>query len=336
MNVVDKVLTEWAFRCKKGYPDLNNPDDMKILKEIYAEYGIVMEASNEASGDAESELIGFLGKKKAQEVMKRPLYQSATVSDFVSDPQKYVDAFSDLFELFKKNVSGKGEVIPLVAIKGAKTGGNLEKDIIAPGGVVIEVKDLGSRTELSTGSKGNPKGTVFAKHFETFMKYLSAYDTSKKYEEFINSNEASWQKGSLPGNFFKQIYEVIADIKNTTQSYKYIKIGGNRYAIKPGQEYTISIDKEGNLLTQLPQAEEQKVASSKLKSHPWVENPDSIAEDIKAVRKQALEGIDYFLLYRNKKPIIVAKEDFDKEFTFLRFALSSLRLVYNVEKVTEN
>ena len=43
MNVVDKVLTEWAYRCKKGYPDTNNPDDMKILKEIYSKYGIIME-----------------------------------------------------------------------------------------------------------------------------------------------------------------------------------------------------------------------------------------------------------------------------------------------------
>lgn len=335
MNVVDKILTEWAYRCKKGYPDVNNPDDMKVLRELYSEYGIVMEAGSEESGDAESELIGFLGKERAQEVMKRPLYQSATVSDFIKDPQKYVDAFSDLFELFKKNVSGKGEVIPLVAIKGAKTGGNLEKDILAPGGVVIEVKDLSSGTELSTGSKGNPKGTVFAQHFETFMKYLAAYDTSKKYEEFINSYQTSWQKGSLRGSFFKQIYEVIADIRSTAQTYKYIKIGGNKYAIKPGQEYTITINKDGNLVTPLPKAEEQSVASSKLKNHPWVENPDNIAEDIKAVRKQALEGIDYFLLYKNKKPIIIAKEDFDKEFTFLRFALSSLRLVYNGEKVTE-
>ena len=43
MNVVDKIVTEWSFRCKKGYPDMNNPDDMKILKEIYLEYGIVLE-----------------------------------------------------------------------------------------------------------------------------------------------------------------------------------------------------------------------------------------------------------------------------------------------------
>ena len=35
MNVVDKVLTEWAFRCKKGYPDVNNPDDLAILNTLF-------------------------------------------------------------------------------------------------------------------------------------------------------------------------------------------------------------------------------------------------------------------------------------------------------------
>jgi len=52
MSVIDKVVSEWAFRCKKGYPDMNNPDDMKILKEIYSEYGIVMEAVTVQKGTA--------------------------------------------------------------------------------------------------------------------------------------------------------------------------------------------------------------------------------------------------------------------------------------------
>lgn len=43
MSVIDKIVNEWAFRCKKGYPDINNPDDVKILKEIYSQFGIVME-----------------------------------------------------------------------------------------------------------------------------------------------------------------------------------------------------------------------------------------------------------------------------------------------------
>lgn len=35
MNTVDKVLTEWAYRCKKGYPDINNPDDVRILNTLF-------------------------------------------------------------------------------------------------------------------------------------------------------------------------------------------------------------------------------------------------------------------------------------------------------------
>lgn len=35
MSVVDKILTEWAFRCKKGYPDMNNPEDIKVFEQIF-------------------------------------------------------------------------------------------------------------------------------------------------------------------------------------------------------------------------------------------------------------------------------------------------------------
>ena len=51
--MIDKIVTEWAFRCKKGYPDINNPEDMKILKEMYSEYRIVMEESKEQKEEEE-------------------------------------------------------------------------------------------------------------------------------------------------------------------------------------------------------------------------------------------------------------------------------------------
>ena len=35
MNVVDKILTEWAYRCKKGYPDIDNPEDLAILDNLF-------------------------------------------------------------------------------------------------------------------------------------------------------------------------------------------------------------------------------------------------------------------------------------------------------------
>ena len=68
MSTVDKIVTEWAFRCKKGYPDMNNPDDMKILKEIYSEFGIVMEEEKPKEEVVYSvdDLIALLQDRKSQ------------------------------------------------------------------------------------------------------------------------------------------------------------------------------------------------------------------------------------------------------------------------------
>lgn len=35
MKVIDKLVMEWAYRCKKGYPDMNNPDDLRIFEQIF-------------------------------------------------------------------------------------------------------------------------------------------------------------------------------------------------------------------------------------------------------------------------------------------------------------
>jgi len=66
MSVVDKIVNEWAFRCKKGYPDLENPDDMKILKEIYSEFGIVLEAKKDEE-EQEVEDDDFLEDEEEQD-----------------------------------------------------------------------------------------------------------------------------------------------------------------------------------------------------------------------------------------------------------------------------
>ena len=37
---IDALLSEWAYRCKKGYPDMDSPSDLAILKSILKEQGI--------------------------------------------------------------------------------------------------------------------------------------------------------------------------------------------------------------------------------------------------------------------------------------------------------
>ena len=37
---IDSLLTEWAYRCEKGYPDMDSPSDLRVLKTILKEQGI--------------------------------------------------------------------------------------------------------------------------------------------------------------------------------------------------------------------------------------------------------------------------------------------------------
>lgn len=35
MKLIDKVILEWSYRTKKGYPDLNNPEDLKVFESTF-------------------------------------------------------------------------------------------------------------------------------------------------------------------------------------------------------------------------------------------------------------------------------------------------------------
>lgn len=35
MNLIDKVILEWSYRTKKGYPDINNEEDMRLFESMF-------------------------------------------------------------------------------------------------------------------------------------------------------------------------------------------------------------------------------------------------------------------------------------------------------------
>lgn len=325
MDLLDKVIQEWSVKTDKGYPDVNSKEDMDLFKSMF---GFRLD-ENTSEPDIVQELRRHLDNQKVKEIIERPLYQSATVEEFIKSPKKYINQFIDLFDLYKKNVSGKGELIPLAAIKDAKTGGNLEKDIIGPNGKVIEVKDLVTGNKFSLGSFSNPRRSKFGEHLEVFMKQLKIYDIDGKYRSFIEYYEDQWFKGGYSGKALEETYRIAKQLKEKTTSINYIKIGGIHYAIQPNKEYTLKIDTEGQPVADLPKAEDYKIASTKLKNHPWVIDPNKIEEDLLDLRNAALKGIDYFLLYQNKEPIIISKSEFDKYLKPYRIALSSLHVILN-------
>jgi hypothetical protein len=78
-NVIDKLLLEWSWRCEKGYPDINNPADKKVLDKLLAEYGVSLDNIKNKLQEQEEDLIkhdtteGDLENlRKALEEIKEP------------------------------------------------------------------------------------------------------------------------------------------------------------------------------------------------------------------------------------------------------------------------
>ena len=35
MDVIERAILEWSYRTKKGYPDLDNKEDLKIFESLF-------------------------------------------------------------------------------------------------------------------------------------------------------------------------------------------------------------------------------------------------------------------------------------------------------------
>ena len=61
---IDNLVNEWAYRCEKGYPDMDSPSDLRVLKSILKEQGISLsqfqEQEEKEEGPSKKELIDLL------------------------------------------------------------------------------------------------------------------------------------------------------------------------------------------------------------------------------------------------------------------------------------
>jgi hypothetical protein len=97
-NVIDKLLLEWSWRCEKGYPDINNPADKKVLDKLLAEYGIT---------------LGSI-KKKLQEQEE----ESITIDTLIDLIKSRKDSFDqDFINRLYKSIKTKGMKISTKIVK---------------------------------------------------------------------------------------------------------------------------------------------------------------------------------------------------------------------------
>ena len=59
MNVIDKILNEWSYRCHDGIVDINDPKKKAILDEIFKEYNV--DLLKEDQDDSLANIFSYIG-----------------------------------------------------------------------------------------------------------------------------------------------------------------------------------------------------------------------------------------------------------------------------------
>lgn len=315
MNVVDKIVTEWAFRCKKGYPDTKNPDDMKILKEIYSEFGIVMEEEDQPTIDAPNfnliplpqddrdaiiEIYNNLSENQQRAFNQN--YRKYTLTQFITNSKKLATVFAPFFEISKKKGRGRGEFIPLLAIAKATSGGTEDKDILI-GSDIMEVKELDRSRKFLTGKSGSIRKSNFSKAIETFCKYLDNLQIEPGSNELVDKvlgyYEQEYVSSNVSETFIQNIIRVSRELEtlhtgDIIQDTEYIKIGDRRFEI-PQKEggYT-----PGDIITVGKEIQSTEISLQKLRKHEITKNPEILYEYFNEIVDRYLSQIGYFCLYR--------------------------------------
>lgn len=188
MNITDKLVTEWAFRCKKGYPDMNNPEDLEVLREIYAEYGIIMEADEDSSSK---------DRKQRTAPTKLPLAQyHGQYIPIVGKTGEKLYVKKEDFDEKTKQVKPNAKYYKLEPKgKGAGIYQNIYKEVPPTTGASSQV----SKTDSEEESTNNEKAYVAQQLDKAGIKpdVVKAtqenplYRTAKSVEEFVKSGTLS-------------------------------------------------------------------------------------------------------------------------------------------------
>jgi hypothetical protein len=191
MSSIDKLVTEWAFRCKKGYPDMNNPDDMKILKEIYSEYGIVMEKEkpqNQTVDELTNEDVEAL--KSAFEKIKEPYSKYLSIFNYF-DP----NSLGTISEVLLTKLLNKVE-----GIEAEHVGGGQGLADIIVNGHHVSLKTTAKSKHIGLGS--DQLNTTFADS----IKIVEPLSKLHKEDSSLENLTINQLKERIPEDIYKTIY----------------------------------------------------------------------------------------------------------------------------------
>ena len=100
MNVIDKILNEWSFRCHDGIVDMNDPKKLVILNEILEEYNL-----NEQEEDIETQILNLLIPASIEKKQKVLNYLTGGSDEKEKETEKTKNLKKELIQILKdKNI----------------------------------------------------------------------------------------------------------------------------------------------------------------------------------------------------------------------------------------
>jgi hypothetical protein len=277
MDVITKFLDKYSYRFPKGYPDLTDPADKKLMQELLSEIGI-SEAAETDTGNA------FAARKPENETRTyKQILRDAGLSEkilnqiekkydeLVEENPKYPDAFKtvfrkntieqvkDTFKNFSQYVNihdkglGRGEVATIMGTTGVTSGGNARKDIIDSDGNEYDVKELTDNGEFRTASGGYITTTKFKKNLDYLIDLfyqlrgkeetkisLGPSKEGKAIDKIIDEILTYYQGGYKTGGISGGTFTKLKTVCNNLNAFEFEKGKINIHYIKiAGRKFAV-------------------------------------------------------------------------------------------------
>jgi len=367
MDVLDNFFKKYSYKFPKGYPDMNNEQDVLLLESILGELGVNTLNENKKPltfDDCKNILLTQTNLKPnlVEEIETifnaHPNDQKSFLDNFKKHPITDLDEIIKIYKNYvniRKEGLGRGELSVLLGVKDSVSGGTTEKDIKI-GDKIYDVKEL-SNGEFRTASSGNIVNTTFQKNYNYFMDLLSKINEDNKsqvkeakkvkepkesptlqnkIDDLIKYYDTTYTTGNISTGVISTIQSIIPELEsyvkeeeNTDNNKPYVKIDGKKYEIN-----NIAKDKNGtptsvNLGLEI---NEQNVLIKKLLNHPWVKNPNEINEDLNQVFLKFLNSINGLIIYDKNKFNLYDNDEIQKEFIPRRIVQNQLTVIKKNKK----
>ena len=336
MDILDIFLKKYSYKFPKGYPDMNNEQDVLIMEGILSELDINEEEDKDLTFE-QCKVILLNDVKLKKDIIdeietiynKYPDNQKSFLKNFqkhsINDLDFILDIYKDYVNI-KKTGLGRGEITVLLGVKDSVSGGNTKKDIKIKNDE-YDVKELYKNT-FRPASSGYITNSTFQKHYVYLMSLLSVInkdnnkdnnkaeqidekekkDKTETIQDLVSKLIIYYDDKYKTGNISKGILDKIRLLLPKIKSYTktegdieekpYIKIGDKKYEIDDIVKNTDGTPESVKLGLEV---KEQKALISKLLKHPWVKNPKELDEDLNKIWLNYLTTVNGLIIYDDNK-----------------------------------